>query len=343
MKEICLTLVLITLTTWAMAQDQRFFTSEEAMEWLPQLIGYNLEVIGEQNDKGIKATDEKHIEFLFMTDAREKAQKLKATLEGTEGYQLYRVYSLEGFWIVTGEVRNLLMHIGEFNEWTMELCKTGFDHDVKLLSWNFLDEERTKKIDGFWEWFRDNQDEFQSLDPTDREATDRSFQKLIDHLQPIHGSLVFEFSMPIEDGSREFVLSAGGDRAAFPDLIQLYRRAPELDKWIITPFKQGFDGDPQLEFNNGYKLSWDKVKFTSEETAEGLSLDFYIKGYDKSNEDFMTGLIILLDSYLGEYDAVTQIRYVDVHRLDKKNTKHLQKFEKLKEVVESYKQKKNGK
>jgi hypothetical protein len=65
------------------AQKDRYFTSEKAIEWLPQLVGTNIQIIGEKNEKEIKATDTFPIEFLFITDTEEKAKSLIKAIENT--------------------------------------------------------------------------------------------------------------------------------------------------------------------------------------------------------------------------------------------------------------------
>lgn len=337
MKKIIIILLALSSTIQLVAQDDRFFTKEAAIEWMPRLIAYNMEVIGEQNDKGIESTDKEQIEFLFITDELDKVKELKSTIKEKHGYQLYKEYFLEGTWVITGVTNEMTMEFDSFSNWTFEFSTTGFHCDSKLLNWNILDKNKSKKVDKFWNWFQDNHDEFYNLDLEKMDKLELSFEKLEKELNPINNAFVFEFSPILENGKREFILSADGQREAFSDLLYLYKRSPELEKWEIIPFKQGFDGDPQLEFTNGYKLSWDKVMFESKETEEGLSIDFYIEGYDKSDRNFGMGLVVLLDSYLGEYDAVMQIRYVEVYKLNKKKSKNLKEFKDLKLVVEDYK------
>ena len=340
MKIFILLFILLHSTIIMKAQEERFFTQEQAIEWVPQLIAYNMQVIGEQNDQGIKATDKAQIEFLFMTDTKEKALKLKSALQQESIYQLYKLYTLEGFWLITGVTDEMSMKFDTFSKWTVDFVKAGFDHDAKLLNWNFPDEEQAQKIDEFWNWFKANQEEFYQIDFEKIEELEISFDKLDKKLKPLNEHFTFEFSPILDNGKREFVLSADGYRDAFPDLLSLFKRSPELEKWDILPFKQGFDEDPQIQFHNGFTFSWDKVFFQSKQTSEGLSIDFYIEDYDEGDPNFQTGLLILLDSYLGEYDAVMQIRYVDIHKLNPKKKRDLKAFEELKQVVEDYKESK---
>lgn len=325
----------------AMAQKERYFTEKQAIEWMPQLIGVNLEIIGEDNEKGIKKTDELEIEYLFITDKEEKAQALGKRIQATYGYEMYKPYCIENVWVVSGITNPLIMEFDKFSKWTVDFCKLGFEEDAKLIHWNQIDSDKIKKIDEFWNWFKKNQDDYFNLDPSNMDELNRLFDILQQQLSVIHEKLVFEFSAALNNGKREFILSADGIRNAFPDLLYLYKRSPNFDNFIIIPFKQGFVGDPQIEFNNGFTLSWDKIMFKSEKTPEGLSIDFYIKDYDESDGNFGVGLAILLDSYLGEYDAVMQIRHVTLHKLNPKDKKKLLEFKELKQIVENHKRIKN--
>ena len=332
------------LTLQIMAQKDRFFASEQAIEWVPQLVANNIQIIGQKNDKGIKSTDKYLIEFLFMTDKEEKAKSLEKAIKEKYKYRVYKLYSLEGFWVITGVTDSLSMQFDSFTKWTYEFCKFGFDEDTKLLNWNILNSQKAEQIDKFWKWFEENQNRYyENIEPDKRKEMEKLFDDLQKQLKPINSNLVFEFSPILGNKKREFVLSSDGRKEAFPDLISLYKRSPYSNKWEFILFKQGFDTDPKLKLTNDFTLSWDKVKFSYKELKEGLSMDFYIEGYNEKDESFGTGLIILLDSLLGEYDAVMQITYVDVHKLEKKTDKKLKEFKELKRVVEEYKSKKNKK
>jgi len=340
MKNLILIILLSFTSIYLAAQTERFFSPDEADEKLTELIAFNFQVIGENNEFEFAASSVENIEVLFVTDTKDKALQLKTDLQKNDAYSMHKVFYLEEHWIVTGEVAKLPMEIKTFNEWTTEIFKLGLGYDCKLLNWSLINEEGVKKVNEFWNWFVQNEEEYYTMDHTKVEEMNLLFDKLQDRLIPINPSLVFEFSPILENGKREFVLSADGHKAAFADLLFLFKRSPDHNNWDIIPFKQAHEGDPKIEFNNGYKFSWDKVKFTSEETQEGLSVKFYIKDYDPDQDVFGMGLFILLDTLLGEYDAVTQITYVDLYKLDNAKSKNLRNFEELKTVVDEYKRNK---
>ena len=90
-----------------------------------------------------------------------------------------------------------------------------------------------QKEEGFWQWFVANEDRIFTFE-SNRETI---FDEIADRLHRINPNLTFEFG-PIEDGKREFVISAGGIKSAFSAVEELYANAPKLEKWIFIKFRQ---------------------------------------------------------------------------------------------------------
>ena len=88
------------------------------------------------------------------------------------------------------------------------------------------------KEQAFWNWFLRNDDDLMHFE-RDRESI---FDTLASELQKVHPDLTFEFG-PEEDGCREFVISAGGIKKAFPAVRSLVAAAPELSGWKVTAFR----------------------------------------------------------------------------------------------------------
>jgi hypothetical protein len=68
----------------------------------------------------------------------------------------------------------------------------------------------------------------------------RIFDKLFGALRKVNQDLVFEFGpKKQQEGKerREFVISAGGIKSAFPAVISLRDAAPDLPRWHITAFR----------------------------------------------------------------------------------------------------------
>jgi hypothetical protein len=85
----------------------------------------------------------------------------------------------------------------------------------------------------FWIWFQNNQNALFDFEK-DREKT---FGMLSAQLHKVNPTLTFEFG-PIEQGQREFTISADGIKDAFPAVEALYAAAPQLPRWKFLKFRQ---------------------------------------------------------------------------------------------------------
>ncbi|MBP1081517.1 MULTISPECIES: hypothetical protein [Bacillus] len=74
----------------------------------------------------------------------------------------------------------------------------------------------------FWNWFEKNSEDYFQLKESRYESL---FNKLHSQLSKINPDLVFEFSAELDSGKREFIISADGIVAAFPDVIRLVEAA----------------------------------------------------------------------------------------------------------------------
>ena len=84
----------------------------------------------------------------------------------------------------------------------------------------------------FWDWFQANDERLYNFE-RDQEPT---FDLLQTELQKVDKNLTFEFG-PVENGRREFIISAGGIREAFPKVESLYATAPVLSRWEVVKYR----------------------------------------------------------------------------------------------------------
>jgi hypothetical protein len=84
----------------------------------------------------------------------------------------------------------------------------------------------------FWQWFEKNSAKLMNFE-SDQEAI---FDELADQMHQVHPDLTFEIGL-LENGKREFVVSADGIRDAFPAVKNLVDAAPPLKEWVIIPFR----------------------------------------------------------------------------------------------------------
>ncbi|MGN7484387.1 hypothetical protein ACTHPB_22980 [Priestia megaterium] len=153
----------------------------------------------------------------------------------------------------------------------------------------------------FWSWFEKNSEDYFQLDENNY---DLLFNKLGLQLSKYHKDLTFEFSMEMNQGKREFIISAEGMVSAFPTVIKLVEEAPSLEKFNVVAFRQRQDSEQEIYFED-IVLNTEDIFFTYREDKQMDCLDIviYIKGYSEENDQFIAAAFIMLDSLIGEYDV----------------------------------------
>ncbi|GAB1779531.1 hypothetical protein PMEGAS67_50080 [Priestia megaterium] len=153
----------------------------------------------------------------------------------------------------------------------------------------------------FWSWFEKNSEEYFQLDENNY---DLLFNKLGLQLSKYHKDLTFEFSVEMNQGKREFIISAEGMVSAFPAVIKLVEEAPNLEKFNVVAFRQRQNSEQEIYFED-IVLNTKDIFFTYREDKEMNCLDIviYIKGYSEENDQYIAASFIMLDSLIGEYDV----------------------------------------
>jgi hypothetical protein len=179
----------------------------------------------------------------------------------------------------------------------------------------------------FWQWFSDHSSELLLFEDREEELT----KKLTRELRKVHPDLVFAIG-PTENGKREFVISANGIQSVFPVVVDLYKEAPEMKQWIVTPFhpRKGAELEVTLE---DVTLSSDEVYFTYTIEEDKLGLTLYTE--TMLEEKVMTILFLFLDNALGEYDVATKIGSVEFAHIATAPENVLE-FDKLPMVVDAF-------
>ncbi|CAH0325300.1 hypothetical protein [Priestia megaterium] len=153
----------------------------------------------------------------------------------------------------------------------------------------------------FWSWFEKNSEDYFKLD---EKNYDLLFNKLGLQLSKYHKDLTFEFSIEMNQGKREFIISAEGMVSAFPAVIKLVEEAPNLEKFNVVAFRQRQNSEQEIYFED-IVLNTEDIFFTYREDKQMDCLDIviYIKGYSEENDQFIAAAFIMLDSLIGEYDV----------------------------------------
>ena len=168
----------------------------------------------------------------------------------------------------------------------------------------------------FWHWFEKNESRLFSFE----KDQERVFDDLAAAMNKVNSALTFEFG-PVSGGKRrEFVISAGGIKKAFPAVEALHSSAPKLDRWIFIKFR------PRRMFINDLEFAGRKVKakdvhfllFKDENPAK-VGVMVFLDGY-KEAEKSIFGQIgyLFLDEALGEYDVEMKLGAIVFQARDSK-------------------------
>jgi hypothetical protein len=166
----------------------------------------------------------------------------------------------------------------------------------------------------FWKWFMRHEDDLMHFE-RDQEAI---FDALAAELEKLHTDLTFEFG-PKEDGSREFVISAGGIRSAFPAVKALVAAAPKLERWKVTAFRPRRSVDNIIELGD-HRIDPDDVEYSFLRGENEIGLYLFIPGYSQGNSELAQIGYLLLDEALGEYDVEMKLGLIKMFSTDAKKS-----------------------
>jgi len=171
----------------------------------------------------------------------------------------------------------------------------------------------------FWEWFEQNELRLFNFE----RQQDRNIEDLRRALQRVNRSLTFEIGSEA-NGRREFIISADGNRDAFPSVITLADTAPHLPRWNIIKFRPR-KSDPFFIGLPDSSLSSDDIKFTLEPEGSRIGVTLYLGDALDFDEKAMARIgFILLDHTLGEFDVETSVG--SVHFYPKEMPSRLKKL-----------------
>ncbi|NGZ77976.1 hypothetical protein [Saccharibacillus alkalitolerans] len=173
---------------------------------------------------------------------------------------------------------------------------------------------RIDPVGRFWRIFESKErDWFERLEP-DPEGV---FGELGRALQAVDDNLTFGISENLVDGKRRLVLSAGGILDAFGSVVSLYDAAPAFDRWDILAFRPRMEGAEGILIRmDELELSCADMYFDWERRDRRIDLSVYIRDYDPGDLRFLNAYFILLDSLVGEFDAVSRIGETTFARLE---------------------------
>jgi hypothetical protein len=152
----------------------------------------------------------------------------------------------------------------------------------------------------FWNWFLQHEAELFDFE-ADRE---RIFDQLAAALQRVDPNLTFEFGP--RQARREFVISAGGIKSAFPVVSALAGAVPPLERWRVTAFRPRRTPDSTVEFR-GKRVDPKDVQFSLLDNGKIAGVYLFIPGFRDDDAELKQIGYLLLDETLGEYDVEARL------------------------------------
>jgi len=197
--------------------------------------------------------------------------------------------------------------------------------------------KRQAKIAKFWNWFLKNEPLLYYGTEHPRNRMD-IIEKITDQLKALNKYLVFELS-PIREGEyKEFIISADGIKEAFSTVLQVVKYAPKHKNWQFIAFRPRMASD-DLSISTGLiDFSYNDLFFRYVLTDKEFGVELNIRNFKYTDWE-KNALFVLLDSLVGEYDAVTEIDWLEWVELDEQEEEELFPFVELRKLVDERKEK----
>ncbi|MGH9688358.1 MAG: hypothetical protein ACRD5K_14835 [Candidatus Acidiferrales bacterium] len=202
----------------------------------------------------------------------------------------------------------------QFIYWNVSAREIPLRWDDSKARWIRGKQMTERSAEAFWKWFVENEDELFSFDESAVAARERLFDRLQEQLHIVDPDLVFEFGP--REPLREFVVSAGGVKRAFPVVVSVVRAAPALHRWKVIAFRPR--RSLMIVEIRGKRIDPDKVRFELLDNGRMIGIRLFIPGYRESDSDLNQIAYLMLDEALGEYDVESQLGLIEMLPLDQR-------------------------
>ncbi|MBK5648435.1 DUF695 domain-containing protein [Acinetobacter proteolyticus] len=169
----------------------------------------------------------------------------------------------------------------------------------------------------FWQWFEQHQQDFHRIvEARNQDAIQEGFfDKLWTELVNVHDGIFFLAGMA-DEHTAELILTPDGVIRNIIFVEELIAAAPEITGWKFTALKPAIDIQQTSIGMHGHEFSQKTLSFYLKDHPEYPDeIDLFVV-HDEYNEEqkseFLQGVYIFLDNYLGEYDSVTKLDQVSV-------------------------------
>ena len=213
------------------------------------------------------------------------------------------------------------------------LCERLLLLSIKIFTWDVFMLLGKSKESKFWQWFEKNEDKIFKFENNQ----DKVFNELSHKLKNIHKNLTFEFG-PIINNQKEFVISAGGIKAAFPAVEILYNNTPKLKYFSVTKFRPRKTTIYDLSIS-GTLIKAESVKYLlfKDENPNKVGIFLFFSDYQDELKNLFAQIgFLFLDQILGEYDVETKVGILDFLSFDSKYFKDSKPLKELPQEFDNF-------
>ena len=162
--------------------------------------------------------------------------------------------------------------------------------------------------DTFWQWFTKNEARLFSFEKN-QEAI---FDELGTEMERVNSDLTFEFSPILPNKKREFVISAGGIKSAFPAVESLYQKAPKLKRWVWVKYRPRRTPINDIEYGDKNIPAKD-VHYLLAKDGDKPGIVLFFDGYNEKEKRIFGQIgYLYLDEALGEYAVEMQVGFIEI-------------------------------
>lgn len=174
----------------------------------------------------------------------------------------------------------------------------------------FSRSKQSDPVHEFWNYFIKNQQKLFDLNITS--APDKKLMEIQSKLKSVHPDLAFEIGQT-KKGKRDFIISAGGIRAALPLVEQIIDTAPQLPHWSFICCRPRMSKVMSICFDEGSIINPTDVFFELlNKDPQWLDINLYFRGFNNDkHEIFGQAGFLMLDMAIGEYAVMKRVRSVE--------------------------------
>ena len=165
----------------------------------------------------------------------------------------------------------------------------------------------------FWIWLANHKGSLEAFLKSDF-SDPQPYEDLCVELETYCDLLIPELTIE-ENGDHVLIISCDGRKEGIPWVEELCAAFPVITGWKTCKYRQGIGFLPAII--DGVQFEEDEIllRYSIVPDTGQFDVKIYCKGYQKEDRRYGIAALIYLDHSIGEYNTMTQVRYVDVYPL----------------------------